>query len=74
MIVAKLLKIGERESEEGRRVARLEREVSELRERAKEAKRTLAAVTRERDRLAAAASAPVAAPLVVAGSRAERLL
>ena len=74
VLVAKLLKIGERESEEGRRVARLERELSELRERAKEAKRTLAAVTRERDRLAAAASAPVAAPLVVAGSRAERLL
>lgn len=74
VLVAKLLKIGERESDEAKRAARLERQVAELPEGAKEAKRALVGITRERDRLAAAASAPVVAPIVVAGSRAERLL
>lgn len=52
VLVGKLLRLPERESEEAKRVARLERQVAELRDGAKEAKRALAAVTRERDRFA----------------------
>ena len=51
VLVTKVLRLPERESDEAKRLARLDRQVSELREGAKEAKRVLAAVTRERDRL-----------------------
>jgi hypothetical protein len=71
VLVSKVLKIGERENEGAKRVARLERQVAELREGAREAKRALAAVTRERDRLAAPPSGPGPS---FAGSHSERLL
>lgn len=74
VLVTKVLRLPERESEEAKRVSRLERQVAELREGAKEAKRVLATVTRERDRLAAAAITPPALTPEVRGNRAERLL
>lgn len=64
VLVTKVLRLPEREGEDVRRVARLERQVADLREGAKEAKRALAAVTRERDRLYGERG----------GDRAERLL
>ncbi|MDP2314852.1 MAG: hypothetical protein Q8P41_18265 [Pseudomonadota bacterium] len=75
VLVTKVLRLPERESDEARKIARLERQVVDLREGAKEARRSLAAVTRERDRLAATASSPTPrlAP-THGGSRAERLL
>ncbi len=66
VLVGKLLKVAEPEREDARRVARLERQLAELRAGAKDAKRALAAVTRERDRLAVAKAEGT--------SRAERLL
>jgi hypothetical protein len=66
VLVGKLLKVAEPERGDTRRVAKLESQVVELRAGAKEAKRALAAVTRERDRLAATKAE--------GASRAERLL
>ena len=66
VLVGKLLKVAEPDRGDARRVAKLESQVVELRAGAKEAKRALAAVTRERDRLAAAKAE--------GASRAERLL
>ncbi|MDP2317142.1 MAG: hypothetical protein Q8P41_29915 [Pseudomonadota bacterium] len=72
VLVSKLLRLPERESEELKRAARLERQVAELREGAREAKRSLAALTRERDRLAGNLATTRAAD--TGGSRAERML
>ena len=50
-LVAKVLRLPEKDTGEAKRPARLDRQVTELREGAKEAKRVLAADARERDRL-----------------------
>lgn len=72
VLVTKLLRLPEKESDDAKRAARLERQVAELRDGAKEAKRVLATVVRERDRLAGAVDAR--AGVAGGGSRAEQLL
>ncbi len=66
VLATKLLRLAQRESDDAKKVLRLERQLSNLRDAAKEAKRALAAVTRERDRLVVASAGAI--------DRAERLL
>ncbi len=77
VLVTKVLRLPEKDSDEAKRLGRLDRQVAELREGAKEAKRVLAAVTRERDRLSGelvAVRQGGGPSLAAASSRAERLL
>ena len=77
VLVTKVLRLPEKDSDEAKQLARLDRQVTELREGAKEAKRVLAAVTRERDRLSGELIAErrgAGSSLAAASSRAERLL
>ena len=77
VLVTKVLRLPEKDTDEAKRLTRLDRQVTELREGAKEAKRVLAAVTRERDRLSGEliAERQVGGPSVAAASsQAERLL
>ena len=68
VLVTKLLRLPERESDETRRIARLERQLAVAREAVKVEKAANAALVRERERLAAAPRPSAPLP------RAERLL
>ena len=77
VLVTKVLRLPEKDSDEAKRLGRLDRQVAELRDGAKEAKRVLAAVTRERDRLSGelvVARQGGGPSVAAASSRAERLL
>ena len=74
VLATKLLRLPERESEDTRRIAKLEKQLVVAREAVKAERAANAALVRERERAGRVLVEPTVAPLVSATSSAERLL
>ena len=74
MLATKLLRLPERENEDTRRIAKLERQLAAAREAVKVEKAANAAMVRERERAAGRMALEPVATLPGGSSRAERLL
>ncbi len=74
VLATKLLRLPERETDETRRIAKLEKQLAAARDAVKAEKAANAALVRERERTARVPASPTLTPLVSASSSAERLL
>ena len=74
MLATKLLRLPERETDDTRRIAKLEKQLAAARDAVKAERAANAGLVRERDRAAKVQTPPALNPEVRASSSAERLL